>query len=42
MYGCSVKVGSFLHNNVWCEAVTERADMFAFNLDCVVSGSMNL
>ena len=42
MYGGSVKVGSFLHKNIWCEAVTERADMFALNLDCVVSGFMNL
>ena len=37
MYGGSVKVGSFLHKNIWCEAVTERADMFAFKfgLCCV-------
>ena len=42
IYGGSVKVGSFLHKNIWCEAVTERADMFALNLDCVVSGFMNL
>ena len=35
-------MGSFLHRNMWCDAVKESAEMFDLNCDLVMSGLMNL
>ena len=35
-------MGSFLHRNMWCDAVKESAEMFDLNCHLVMSGFMNL